>query len=114
VAAGITSGARFYLLTLVGCLCVGIVCVVAVLLFDRMAKQFLLVIRAGDVSVQEKAEAVLKKSGLKYSLSSVVSNAAYSEVIFEVGLAGKEQRFLSALRELPGVTTVSLVDCHKN
>jgi uncharacterized membrane protein YhiD involved in acid resistance len=114
VAAGITSGARFYLLTLVGCFFVGIVSVVAVLLFDKVSKPFLLVLRAESEAAKERAEIVLKKSGVKFSLSSFVSNAAYTEVIFELGLAKKDTKFMSLLKEIPGVTNVSLVDCHKS
>jgi len=112
VAAGITSGAKFYLLTLVGCFFVGIVCVIAVLMFDRVTKPFLLVVRATDGAIEEKVSELLRKNNLKHSLSSAVSNAAYTEMIYEVGISGK-QNIVSAVKELPGVTTVSLVDCRK-
>lgn len=114
VAAGITSGARFYLLTLVGCFFVAIVCVVAVLLFDKTSKPFLLVVRATDAAAKEQTDNVLKKSGIKFTLSSFVTNDAYTEVIYELGLAGKSVKFVAALKEIPNVSTVSLVDCHKN
>jgi hypothetical protein len=93
---------------------VGIVSVVAVLLFDKVSKPFLLVLRAESEAAKERAEIVLKKSGVKFSLSSFVSNAAYTEVIFELGLAKKDTKFMSLLKEIPGVTNVSLVDCHKS
>ena len=114
VAAGITSGARFYLLTLVGCFFVGLVCVVAVLLFDKVSKPFLLVIRMSDVAAKERADSILRKAGTRCSVSSIVSNATYTEVIYEVGLAGKGVAFVSALKEIPSVTAVSLVDCHRS
>lgn len=113
VAAGITSGAGFYLLTVIGCLLAGITCVVAVLLFDRVSKPFLLVIRAARCGVEEAVEARLAKSGLRYSLSSVVRNESYTEMIYEVGISGKKTAVFSALETLPGVTNVSLVDCRK-
>lgn len=114
VAAGITSGARFYLLTLVGCFFVGIVCIVAVLLFDKVSKPFLLVIRATDASVKEQADHILKSSGVKFTMSSFVTNDAFTEVIYELGMNGKNVKFVSALKKVPNVTTVSLVDCHKS
>lgn len=114
VAAGITSGARFYLLTLVGCFFVGIVCVVAVLLFDKVSKPFLLVLRGTDAEVKDRADTILKKTGMKFSVSSFVTNPGYSEVIYELGLNGKSMKFVAELKGIPGVTTVSLVDCHRS
>lgn len=114
VAAGITAGAGFYLLTLIGCLFVGVVCVISVLLFDRVSKPFLLVVRAAAPGTEEQVDMYLRKHGLKYSLSSLVSNDAYAEMIYELGISAKQQKLVSALREIPGVSTVSLVDCRKS
>lgn len=114
VAAGITSGAGFYLLTVIGCLFVGVACVVAILLFDRVSKPFLLVIRAAQPEAVEAAEKILVKSGAKFALSSMVHNDSYTEMIYEVGLSGKKAAFAAALKEIPGVTNVSLVDCRKS
>ena len=113
VAAGITSGAGFYLLTLLGCLFVGVVCVVSVLLFDRVEKPFLLVVRSEQADVLTQVEAMLELSGLKYGLSSQVRNNAYTEVIYELGVPGKNVSLVSRMKEIPGVTNVSLVDCRK-
>jgi uncharacterized membrane protein YhiD involved in acid resistance len=114
VAVGITAGAGFYILTLVGCLLVGMICVVTVLLFDRISKPFLLVIRANNSEVEKQAAVILKKSGAKYALSSLVENASYAELIYELGISEKKQELVSLLKEIPGVTTVSLVHCQKN
>ena len=114
VAAGITSGAGFYLLTVIGCLFVGVACVAAILLFDRASKPFLLVIRAAHAGVGDAAEKILVKSDVKFSLSSMVQNDSYTEMIYEVGLGSKKAAFAAALKEIPGVTNVSLVDCRKS
>ena len=113
VAAGITSGAGFYLLTLIGCLFIGCICVISVVLCDRMTKPFLLVIRAESPEIAEQAEQVLASAGMRYSLSSLLENARYTEVIYELGLSEGNKKTVSALKELPGVTNVSLVDCRK-
>ena len=113
VAAGITSGAGFYLLTVIGCLFVGVACVVAILLFDRVSKPFLLVIRAANPEAADAVEKILVKNSLKFSLSSMVQNDSYAEMIYELGLSGKKAAFAAALKEIPGVTNVSLVDCRK-
>lgn len=114
VAAGITSGAGFYLLTILGCLFVGATCVVAVLLFDQTSKPFLLVVRAEQCHIEDKVEKLLAKSGIKYSLSSMVHNNNYTEMIYDLGLVGKHPGLIPALKEIPGVTNISLVDCRKS
>ena len=113
VAAGITSGAGFYLLTILGCLFVGIACVVAILVFDQVTKPFLLVIRAAGAEAQEAAEEILTDSGIRFAISSMVQNDSYAEMIYEVGLSSKKTCFTAALKQIPGVTNVSLVDCRK-
>ncbi len=113
VAAGITSGAGFYLLTVIGCLFVGIACVVAILLFDRISKPFLLVIRSAGAEAQEATEKILANSSVKFALSSMVQNDSYAEMIYEVGLSSRKAGFTAALKAIPGVTNVSLVDCRK-
>ena len=114
MAAGITSGAGFYLLTILGCLFVGVACIVAILLFDRVSKPFLLVIRAANPEAADAVEKILVKNSLKFSLSSMVQNDSYAEMIYELGLSGKKASFAAALKEIPGVTNVSLVDCRKS
>ena len=113
VAAGITSGAGFYLLTLIGCLFVGAICVISVLLFDKVDKPFLLVARMKRAESAEKVAEYLAESGLKHSLSSHVQNDTYTEVIYELGISAEKKNIVAELKKLPGVTTVSLVDCRK-
>lgn len=113
VAAGITAGAGFYLLTLLGCIIVGLVCVVAVIFFDRSTKPFLLVVRAADADVFARVESILEENSLKFSLSSQIQNEAYAEVIYELGVPGKASALVTSVKALPGVSNVSLVDCRK-
>ena len=113
VAAGITSGAGFYLLTVLGCLFVGIVCVVSVLLFDKVSKPFLLVVRLEAAKDPNVVEAVLKQLGLKYAIASMIQTDSHSEVICELGLNEKQRKLLSKVKEIPGIVSVSLVDCRK-
>ena len=113
VAAGITSGAGFYLLTLLGCLMVGLVCIASVVLFDRIAKPFLLVARAEQPESVAQVEEVLQNSGLKYGLSSQVQNTSYTEVIYELEIPDKNADLISTLWKIPGITNISLVDCRK-
>ena len=113
VAAGITSGAGFYLLTLLGSLFVGAVCVISVLLFDRVAKPYLLVVRLEVDKDPSMVEAVLTKIGVKYTLSSQIQTVTYNEGIYELGFNEKQRKFLNKIKDLPGIVSVSLVDCRK-
>lgn len=113
VAAGITSGAGFFLLTLVGCLFVGLVCVLSVMLFDRVDKPFLLVVRHEDGEVLKKVESSLQDNHISYSLSSHVHTKNYTEAIYELGLSTGNTSVVTLLKEIDGVATVSLVDCRK-
>ncbi len=114
VAVGITAGAGFFLLTLFGCILVGLICVVAVLLLEKISKPFVLVVRASDNAVEKTVEDILRRSGVKHSLSSIVVNASYAELIYELGISKKQHNIVAAIKETPGVNTVSLVYCQKN
>lgn len=111
VAAGITSGAGFYLLTLVGCLFVGLVCVLATVLFDQVEKPYLLIVRADSPEALNAVEQALTEKSLRFSLSSVVENGQYAEAVYESTLT--DAATLAALRALPGVTSAALIDCRK-
>ena len=113
VAAGITAGAGFYLLTLVGCLAGGLICILSQRYMDKTEKPFLLVVRAQSGDALEAVEKVLTEERLPYSLSSCVDTGSYSEAMYELGIREKGPRQVAQLKALPGILTVSLVDCHK-
>ena len=112
VAAGITSGAGFYLLTLGGCVAVGLVCILSLSYLDKADKPFLLVLRAENGAALETAEKKLTEEKLTFSLSSRVDTGSYTEGIYEVGV--KDAAKVTALKEIPGILTVSLVDCRNS
>ena len=111
VAAGITSGAGFYLLTLGGCVAVSLVCILSLSYMDKADKPFLLVLRAENSGALIAAEAQLTADKLSFSLSSRVETGSYTEGIYEVDVSDTEK--VTALKEIPGILTVSLVDCRK-
>lgn len=113
VAAGITAGAGFYLLTLIGCLFVGVVCVISVIVCDQVDKPFLLVVRANGDDSAYHVEKTLESAKVKYKLSSLVENGTYCEIIYELGISPKNRSVVAKLRSIEGVNSVSLVDCHK-
>ena len=120
VAAGITAGAGFYMITLVGCLFIGFVTVVACLVTKKRARPYLLVIRAdaGLVSMADSTsllvEKLLNDHKVRRRLASLVQNDRYTEIIYEISVSSAQQRLASAVKALPGVTSVSLVDCRNS
>ena len=113
VAAGITAGAGYFLLTLIGCVSIGLICVVSMLLFALMSKPFLLVIRTEQAEDMEQAEDILRSSGMRHRVSALTEGVTYTEGIYEVAFTKKHRNTLIQLKSLEGVTHVSLVDCRK-
>ena len=114
VAAGITAGAGFYLITLIGCLFIGAMCLVCMLTLARTAKAYLLVVRAEDVSATDKVESVLDGSRMAYKLSALTQSQEYTELIYELSYTDKNKKAIAAISALAGVKQISLVDCHKS
>jgi len=110
VAAGITAGAGFYLITIIGCLFIGVVAVVASIITASSACTYLLVVRteSGSADIAEKA---LQHKNVRRKLSSMVENDSYSELIYEISSANATQKLVSFLKSAPGIVSVSLVDC---
>jgi len=113
VAAGITSGAGFYLLTLGGCVVVGLICIFSTRFMDKADKPFLLVLRAETQQALAAAEKKLAEGKLAFQLSSCVDTGSYSEAIYELGVTESGRSKVAELKNIPGITTVSLVDCRK-
>ena len=113
VAAGITSGAGFYLLTLIGCVFIGLVCVISTLVCDKLDNPFLLIVRAETDDAVKQVEDALNANRLRHRLSSMVQSGNDTELIYELGVSAVKSGLVSDLKSYPGITTVSLVDCRK-
>ncbi|MBQ3492452.1 MAG: DUF4956 domain-containing protein [Oscillospiraceae bacterium] len=114
VAAGITAGAGFYLITLIGCLFIGVICVVSMFVLDGAAKTYLLVVRMDGTEVSDRVESIFEKYKMNYKLSTLTQNADYAEAIYEVAFAKKYKGIMSGIKNTHGVRTMSLVDCRKS
>ena len=114
VAAGITAGAGFYIITLIGCLFIGAVGLVSVQILNSAAKTFLLVVRTEETAVTDRVEEVLNRSRMRYKLSSLTQTSGYAEAIYELGFTERHKAAVAYLQKIPGVQTVSLVDCRKS
>ena len=114
VAAGITAGAGFYLITLIGCLFIGAVCIVASIMLEKTARGYLMVVRAEDNAAADQVEEILTAKDLRFQLSALTQNTGYVEGIYELAVSDKNRDVVAEIQDIPGVKTVSLVDCHKN
>ena len=114
VAAGITAGAGFYLLTVIGCLLIGVICLVGTVLLQTTSTPYLLVVRTEDSSAAVQVEKMLEKAHIRFKLTSLVENEAFSELIYEIGFTGKKRTTVLAVKTIPGVSSISLVDCQQS
>ena len=114
VAAGITAGAGYYLLTLIGCIVIGVTCLVAMALFATMSKAYLLVIRTEDPQAAVQVEQLLKAHHLRSNLTAMTENKDYTELIYELAFTQRHKDVLVEMKAVPGVRYLSLVDCRKS
>ena len=113
VAAGITAGAGFYLITLIGCLFIGAICMVSLLILERTAKTYLLVVKMENADALDKVEKVLENEKLRFKLSALTQTSD-AEAVYELAFSERHRAVFKALGELEGVQSLSLVDCHKS
>ena len=111
VAAGITAGAHFYKITIIGCLFIGLAAFAIIKLTATGSRPYLLVVRASSDKAIDYTARLLNENNIKNRLSSLVNNGDYVEVVYEIALSGKHQKLVSALSSLSDVKSVSLVDC---
>ena len=114
ISEGLSLKKKNLLLAAILLVCpVGVVCILSVVLFDRISKPYLLVVWLEAGKDPNVVEAVLKQLNLKHTLSSQIQLESHTEVICEIGLGEKQRKQLSKVKEIPGIISVSLVDCRK-
>jgi len=111
VAAGITAGAHYYILTLVGSLLIGFLTFLSLKIIGNYDPSFLLIVRAKTDTALEYAAKMLSENGFRYRLTSINSTADYNEAIYEISVGSRHSKLVSALKKIPDVTDVNLVDC---
>lgn len=82
-------------------------------LTDGTQRPYLLVVKAGSGQAAEPVEKALEGSRMAYRLSSMTDTAAGVELIYELGFRPDCTDAVLALKQLEGVTAVTLVDCKK-
>lgn len=111
VATGITAGAHFYKITIIGCLFIGAAAFIVMKISANTSRPYLLVVRATTDKAVDYTARLLAENNIRRRMSSMVNNGEYIEVIYEIAMSSSQHKLVSALSSLPDVTTVSLVDC---
>ena len=105
IALGLTAGAGFFELAIVGCLILAAVLMVATALQSGSRKKpFLLVIR-----YDSRFKADLRQVLPAYTLKSKTATAAGFEAVLELSLRNQDVRLVEQLQQIDGVQSASLV-----
>lgn len=105
VAAGITVGARLWVMVLVGNLCVGLAFLIMTKL-KRKGSVYLLVISFDD-EVFPEVNTIL--STFRYTLRSKISKDRKTEMTVEITLKDENTQFTQKLTPIKGVYSVSMI-----
>ena len=89
-------------------------CLLSIKYMDKADKPFLLIVRCEQVGALDQTEELLGKARIPYSLSSCVDTGKYTEAIYEMGVQNQGRDTVAGIKQLPGVLTVSMVDCRKD
>lgn len=111
VAAGITAGAGFYIVTIIGSLLVGLLTFCALKIISSTVPSYLLIVRAKTDIALGYSGRMLAENGIKHRLSSMSENEKNFEVIYEISIGNSQHKLVSALKKIPDITDVTLVDC---
>jgi uncharacterized membrane protein YhiD involved in acid resistance len=105
IAIGISSGARFYLLSIVGSIFIGLV-LMLLTRFTYESNKYLLIIHCEKQSM----DAVLEKlQGLKYQVKSKTATSDKVELSLEMKLKSESNDISEQISSIPGVTSTILV-----
>lgn len=105
IAAGLTSGARLYLIAIVGTIVVNLIFILCYLLFNGTVS-YLLVIRHTDAATQSLEDAL---SEYKLKLKSKIRNNEVTEITYAVSLKTTSANLVDTLSAISGVENVVLV-----
>ncbi|MDW7656973.1 MAG: DUF4956 domain-containing protein [Bacillota bacterium] len=105
IALGLTSGAGFFQLAIVGCLILSAIMLIAsVVQTGGRNKPYLLVIR-----YTEHFRSDLRQMLPPYTLKSKTATAGGFEVVLEISLKNQDTRLIEQLQQIDGVLSASLV-----
>lgn len=105
IAAGLTSGARLYLIAVLGTVLVALIFIICYLILNGTAS-YLLVIRYTDEAVEALEDALY---GQKKKLKSKIRRGATSEITYAVSLKKGSDFLVDDISGIAGVKNVVLV-----
>lgn len=105
IAAGLTSGARLYLIALIGTILVDLIFIICYLLLNGTSS-YLLVIRHTDEAVEALEDAL---SGQKKKLKSKIKRSTTTEITYAVSLKKDSSFLVDEISAISGVKNVVLV-----
>ncbi len=105
IAAGLTSGARLYLIAVLGTVLVALIFIICYLILNGTAS-YLLVIRYTDEAVEALEDALY---GQKKKLKSKIRRGATSEITYAVSLKKGSDFLVDEISGIAGVKNVVLV-----
>lgn len=111
VAVGITAGAGYFILTIVGSLVIGFLTFVSLKFISHTAASYLLIIRTKSDAALGIISKMLAENGIRNRVSSMTENEQHFEAIYEINIGSSHHKLVSALKKIPDVTDVTLVDC---
>lgn len=111
VAVGITAGAGYFILTTIGSLVIGLLTFVSLKLISHTAASYLLIVRTKSDAALGITAKMLAENGIRSRLSSMTENEQHFEAIYEISIGASHHKLVSALKKIPDVTDVTLVDC---
>lgn len=105
IAAGLTAGARLYVIAVVGTLIVDLIFILCYLLFNGTAS-YLLVIRHTDEAAEILEDTLYSQ---RKKLKSKIRQNAVTEITYSVRLKEDSDQLVELLSDIPGVESVVLV-----
>lgn len=111
ISEGIVIGAGMFPVALIGAVLIGAVLYIFSLIGGRtpVTKPYILVLHAKDDAVEEAAQKQIAASVKKQAVKAKTVTAAGIELTVEVRLANGESAFVNALKNIDGISDVTLV-----
>lgn len=105
IAAGLATGARLYVIAVVGTLIIDLIFILCYLVFNNTAS-YLLVIRHTDEAAEILEDTLYFQ---KKKLKSKIRQNAVTEITYSVNLKKDSDQMVELLSDIPGVESVVLV-----
>ncbi len=110
IALGLTTGARLYMIAIVGSVFIGLV-ILLLMRYKNSNNIFMLIIHYEN---EAKNNVFMKLSELDYTIKSKTVSRGITELTLELKLIGSGTNFVDDLSEFEGVTDASLVSYNGN